>query len=621
MDYDVIVVGGGHAGCEASLATSKMGLKTLLVSGNLNMLGSMPCNPSVGGPAKGVVVREIDALGGYQGKNADLTRLQIKMLNSSKGPAVRALRSQNDKVMYSKEMRKHLEKQENLSLYEAYVDHMIVDDTKTVRGVVCEDGTTFNARAVILTTGTYLSSLIFRGHKFHEAGPDGQATSHGISKQLKELGFDVRRLKTGTPPRIKASTIDYSQATLAPGDDYDYRFSFDPGYDQIEKVNIPCYLTYTNPEIHKIVSDNIHESAMYGGVIEGVEPRYCPSIETKILKFKDKERHQVFLEPESLEWDQCYLGEFSTSMPEEIQDRMIRLIPGLKNCEVLKYSYSIEYDSINPLQLYPSLETKVVNNLFCGGQINGTSGYEEAGCQGLMAGINAALKLKGEKPFVLRRDEAYIGVLIDDLVTKGTNEPYRLLTSRAEYRLLLRHDNADLRLREYGYKLGLIDEEQHDRLLKKISDIEECTNYLATNNVVMSDMNNEYLESIGSSRLKESIKAIEMLKRPEISWQNIRSLIDIPYSDEVLEQVEIETKYAGYIRKARTQALKLESMDEKIIPENINWDEIDNIALEAREKFKKIKPQTLGQASRISGVNPADIAVLSIYLDTLRRTK
>ncbi len=621
MDYDVIVVGGGHAGCEASLATSKMGLKTLLVSGNLNMLGSMPCNPSIGGPAKGVVVREIDALGGYQGKNADLTRLQIKMLNSSKGPAVRALRSQNDKVMYSKEMRKHLEKQENLSLYEAYVDHMIVDDTKTVRGVVCEDGTSFNARAVILTTGTYLSSLIFRGHKFHEAGPDGQATSHGISKQLKELGFDVRRLKTGTPPRIKASTIDYSQATLAPGDDYDYRFSFDPGYDQIEKVNIPCYLTYTNPEIHKIVSDNIHESAMYGGVIEGVEPRYCPSIETKILKFKDKERHQVFLEPESLEWDQCYLGEFSTSMPEEIQDKMIRLIPGLKNCEVLKYSYSIEYDSINPLQLYPSLETKVVNNLFCGGQINGTSGYEEAGCQGLMAGINAALKLKGEKPFVLRRDEAYIGVLIDDLVTKGTNEPYRLLTSRAEYRLLLRHDNADLRLREYGYKLGLIDEEQHNRLLKKISDIEECTNYLTTNNVVMTDKNNDYLESIGSSRLKESIKAIEMLKRPEISWQNIRNLIDIPYSDEVLEQVEIETKYAGYIRKAKNQAEKLESMDEKAIPENINWDSIDNIALEAREKFKKIKPQTLGQASRISGVNPADIAVLSIYLDTLRRMK
>ena len=619
MNYDVIVVGGGHAGCEASLATSKMGLKTLLVSGNLNMLGSMPCNPSVGGPAKGVVVREIDALGGYQGKNADLTRLQIKMLNSSKGPAVRALRSQNDKVMYSKEMLKHMQKQPNLDLYEAYVDHLIVDETKTVKGVVCENGTTFEGKTVILTTGTYLSSLIFRGHKFHEAGPDGQATSHGISKQLKELGFDVRRLKTGTPPRIKASTIDYSKATLAPGDTCGYKFSFDPGYDQIEKVNIPCYLTYTNPAIHKIVSDNIHESAMYGGVIEGVEPRYCPSIETKILKFADKERHQVFLEPESLEWDQCYLGEFSTSMPEEIQDRMIRLIPGLENCEVLKYSYSIEYDSINPLQLYPTLETKVVNNLFCGGQINGTSGYEEAACQGLMAGINAALKLMGKKPFILRRDEAYIGVLIDDLVTKGTNEPYRLLTSRAEYRLLLRHDNADLRLREYGYQLGLIDEEQHNRLVNKIKDIEECSEYLKTNNVLMSNTNNTYLESIGSSQLKESIKAIEMLKRPEINWQNIRNLINIPYSDEVLEQVEIETKYAGYIKKAKAQANKLEAMDEKVIPDDINWDDIDNIALEAREKFKNIRPKTLGQASRISGVNPADIAVLSIYLETLRR--
>lgn len=618
MDYDVIVVGGGHAGCEACLATSKMGLKTLLVSGNLNMLGSMPCNPSVGGPAKGVVVREIDALGGYQGKNADLTRLQIKMLNSSKGPAVRALRSQNDKVMYSKEMLKHIQQQENLDLYEAYVDHMIVSD-KTVKGVVCEDGTSFNAKAVILTTGTYLSSLIFRGHDVHEAGPDEQATSHGISKQLKELGFDVRRLKTGTPPRIKASTIDFSKATLAPGETYPYRFSFDDGYKPIKDVNIPCYLTYTNPQIHEIVSTNIRESAMYGGVITGVEPRYCPSIETKILKFKDKERHQVFLEPESLEWDQTYLGEFSTSMPVEIQDKMIRLIPGLANCEVIKYSYSIEYDSINPLQLYPTLETKVINNLFCGGQINGTSGYEEAACQGLMAGINAALKLKGKKPFILRRDEAYIGVLIDDLVTKGTNEPYRLLTSRAEYRLLLRHDNADLRLREYGYKLGLINEEQHDRLNKKIKDINECSEFLKTNNVVMSNSNNKYLESIGSSPLKESAKAIEVLKRPEINWQNIRNLIEIPYSDEVLEQVEIETKYAGYIKKARSQAEKLESMDNKVIPQDINWDEIDNIALEAREKFKKVKPQTLGQASRISGVNPADIAVLSVYLEALRR--
>lgn len=620
MDFDIIVVGGGHAGCEAALASSKMGLKTLLISGNLNMLGSMPCNPSVGGPAKGVVVREIDALGGYQGKNADLTRLQIKMLNSSKGPAVRALRSQNDKVMYSKEMYKRLSNQENLSLYEAYVDSLIVED-KTVKGVICEDSKTFTSTSVILTTGTYLSSLIFRGHNVHESGPDDQRTSKGISKQLKELGFDVRRLKTGTPPRIKASTIDFSKSQLAPGETYPYKFSFDPGYDQIKKVNIPCYLTYTNKEIHKIISDNIYESAMYGGVISGVEPRYCPSIETKILKFADKDRHQIFLEPESLEWDQTYLGEFSTSMPESIQDKMIRLIPGLENCEVIKYSYSIEYDSINPLDLNPTLETKIIKNLYCAGQINGTSGYEEAACQGLMAGINAGLKIEGRDPFILHRDEAYIGVLIDDLVTKGTNEPYRLLTSRAEYRLLLRHDNADLRLREYGYKFGLINEEQHDRLIKKIADIKACTEYLKTTNVVMSKENNEYLASIGSSPLKESIKAIEIIKRPEIDFVNIRNLLDISYSDEVLEQVEIETKYEGYIKKAKAQALKLDALDSKAIPDNIDWDNIDNIALEAREKFKKIMPKTLGQASRISGVNPADIQVLSVYLEMLRRGK
>ena len=620
MDFDIIVVGGGHAGCEAALASSKMGLKTLLISGNLNMLGSMPCNPSVGGPAKGVVVREIDALGGYQGKNADLTRLQIKMLNSSKGPAVRALRSQNDKVMYSKEMYKRLSNQENLSLYEAYVDSLIVED-KTVKGVICEDSKTFTSTSVILTTGTYLSSLIFRGHNVHESGPDDQRTSKGISKQLKELGFDVRRLKTGTPPRVKASTIDFSKSQLAPGETYPYKFSFDPGYDQIKKVNIPCYLTYTNKEIHKIISDNIYESAMYGGVISGVEPRYCPSIETKILKFADKDRHQIFLEPESLEWDQTYLGEFSTSMPESIQDKMIRLIPGLENCEVIKYSYSIEYDSINPLDLNPTLETKIIKNLYCAGQINGTSGYEEAACQGLMAGINAGLKIEGRDPFILHRDEAYIGVLIDDLVTKGTNEPYRLLTSRAEYRLLLRHDNADLRLREYGYKFGLINEEQHDRLIKKIADIKACTEYLKTTNVVMSKENNEYLASIGSSPLKESIKAIEIIKRPEIDFVNIRNLLDISYSDEVLEQVEIETKYEGYIKKAKAQALKLDALDSKAIPDNIDWDNIDNIALEAREKFKKIMPKTLGQASRISGVNPADIQVLSVYLEMLRRGK
>ena len=616
--YDVIVVGGGHAGCEAALATAKMNFKTLLVSGNLNKLGSMPCNPSIGGPAKGIVVREIDALGGYQGKNADLCQIQMKMLNSSKGPAVRALRSQDDKVLYSKEMRKHLENTKNLDLLEAYVEGLIVEN-KEIKGVTLPNGDKILSKIVILTTGTYLNSKIFRGHVVKDSGPEGQPTSYGISKALSELGFEIRRLKTGTPPRIKASTIDFSKSSKEPGDTYPYRFSFDDGYDQIKKVSIPCYLTYTNKEIHKLIMDNLDESAMYGGVIEGVGPRYCPSIETKVVRFSDKERHQIFLEPESLEWDQTYVQGFSTSMPVEVQDKMIRLIPGLENCEVLEYSYAIEYDSINPLNLWPSLETKFVNNLFCAGQINGTSGYEEAACQGLMAGINAGLKLRNEKPLVLRRDEAYIGVLIDDLVTKGTEEPYRLLTSRSEYRLLLRHDNADLRLREYGYKVGLISEEQHERLQNKIKAIDETTKMLKTTNVLMSDENNEYLEEIGSSRLLESAKAYEVLKRPEVSFKDIKHLLDLDISDEILEQVEIEAKYSGYINKANAQALKLNKMDMKEIPDDIDYTKVDNIALEAREKLLKIRPKTIGQASRISGVNPADIAVLSVYVEMMRR--
>lgn len=616
--YDVIVVGGGHAGCEACLATSKMGLKTLLISGNLNMLGSMPCNPSIGGPAKGIVVREIDALGGYQGKNADLCQIQMKMLNSSKGPAVRALRSQDDKVLYSKMMRKHLEAQDNLELKEGYVENIIVKDYKAC-GVIMPDGEEIYSRAVIITTGTYLNSKIFRGHVVTTSGPENQPTSFGISKQLSDLGFDVRRLKTGTPPRIKASTIDFSKSSIEPGDTYPYRFSFDKGYEPINNISVPCHLTYTNKEIHKLIMDNLDESAMYGGVITGVGPRYCPSIETKVVRFSDKERHQIFLEPESLEWDQIYVQGFSTSMPVEIQDKMIRLIPGLEHCEVLQYSYAIEYDSINPLNLWPSLETKLVQNLFCGGQINGTSGYEEAACQGLMAGINCGLKLQGREPLILKRDEAYIGVLIDDLVTKGTEEPYRLLTSRAEYRLLLRHDNADLRLREYGYQAGLISEEQHNALLKKIQDINEMTTYLKTNNVLMSDENNAYIESKGSSRILESIKAYELLKRPEIDYHDIKYLLKLDISDEVLEAVEIEAKYKGYIEKARTQALHLRALDEKLIPDDIDYNKVDNIALEAREKLMQIRPRTIGQASRISGVNPADIAVLSVYCEAYKR--
>ncbi len=618
--YDVIVVGGGHAGCEACLATAKMGFSTLLISGNLNMLGSMPCNPSIGGPAKGIVVREIDALGGYQGKNADLCQIQMKMLNSSKGPAVRALRSQEDKVVYSREMLRHLKSTENLSLMEGYVDKIIIEDKKAC-GVIMPDGEEIRAKAVILTTGTYLNSKIFRGHVVTVSGPEDQPTSTGISAQLKELGFDVRRLKTGTPPRIKSSTIDFSASSLEPGDTYLYRFSFDEGYDQINKVSVPCHLTYTNKEIHKLIMDNLDESAMYGGVITGVGPRYCPSIETKVVRFSDKDRHQIFLEPESLSWDQTYVQGFSTSMPVELQDKMIRLIPGLENCEVVQYSYAIEYDSINPLNLWPSLETKIIDNLFCGGQINGTSGYEEAACQGLMAGINCGLKLQGKEPLVLRRDEAYIGVLIDDLVTKGTDEPYRLLTSRAEYRLLLRHDNADLRLREYGYQVGLISNEQHNRLLSKIKSIEEVTTLLHTTNVVMNDRNNDYIASKGSSRLLESIKAYELLKRPEIDYLDIKYLLELDIEDEILEQVEIEAKYKGYIDKALNQAKHLAMLDLKPIPDDIDYSKVDNIALEAREKFESIRPKTIGQASRISGVNPADIAVLSVYCETYMRRK
>lgn len=616
--YDVIVVGGGHAGCEACLATSKMGFKTLLISGNLNMLGSMPCNPSIGGPAKGIVVREIDALGGYQGKNADLCQIQMKMLNSSKGPAVRALRSQDDKVLYSKMMRKHLDEQENLELKEGYVENIIVKDKKAY-GVIMPDGESIMARAVIITTGTYLNSKIFRGHVVTTSGPENQPTSFGISAQLHDLGFDVRRLKTGTPPRIKASTIDFSKSSLEPGDTYPYRFSFDLGYEPINKISVPCHLTYTNKEIHKLIMDNLDESAMYGGVITGVGPRYCPSIETKVVRFSDKDRHQIFLEPESLEWDQIYVQGFSTSMPVEIQDKMIRLIPGLEHCEVLQYSYAIEYDSINPLNLWPSLETKLVENLFCGGQINGTSGYEEAACQGLMAGINCGLKLQGKKPLILGRDEAYIGVLIDDLVTKGTEEPYRLLTSRAEYRLLLRHDNADLRLREYGYQVGLISQEQHNALLNKITSINEMTTYLKITNVTMSEENNAYIESKGSSRILESTKAYELLKRPELDYHDIKHLLKLDISDEVLEAVEIEAKYKGYIEKARSQAAHLRALDEKLIPDDIDYNKVDNIALEAREKLMQIRPRTIGQASRISGVNPADIAVLSVYCEAYKR--
>ncbi len=624
--YDVIVVGGGHAGCEACLATSKMGFKTLLVTGNINMVGSMPCNPSIGGPAKGVVVREIDALGGYMGKNADLCQIQTKMLNSSKGPAVRALRFQEDKILYMKTMLKHLKAAPLLDLKEAIVEDLVVSNG-TIQGVVLDNGETIEAKSVILTTGTYLDSRILRGHWTKKEGPDGQKTSKGLSEALERLGFEIQRLKTGTPPRIKASTIDFSKTKLEPGDDFTWKYSFDEGYPSLLNIRKPCYLTYTNLEIHDLIRKNLKESAMYGGVVEGIGPRYCPSIEDKVVKFSDKERHQIFYEPESLELDQEYLQGFSTSMPVEIQDQMIRLLPGLANCEVIRYAYAIEYDAINPLEVTPSLETKRVKGLFTAGQINGTSGYEEAAGQGLIAGINAALKLRGEAPLILSRSEAYIGVMIDDLVTKGTKEPYRLLTSRAEYRLLLRHDNADLRLREYAYRVGMVDEKAYQKLKLKKDSIQRLIEQFKENKIKPDSTNNDILEQYHSTPIQEGISLYSLLKRPEINVAALKELASanaISFDcdhllDEVLEQVEIEIKYEGYIKKALQQAKKMENFDHWKIPEDISYDDVDNIALEAREKLKKIKPRTIGQASRISGVNPADISVLVVYIEKMGR--
>ena len=624
--YDVIVVGAGHAGCEAAMAAANMGLKTLLATGNLNMTASMPCNPSIGGPAKGVVVREIDALGGYMGKNADLCQIQTKMLNRSKGPAVWALRFQCDKLLYAREMLKHLKTVKNLDLVEAIVEDVLVEDG-SVKGITLDNGESIYSKAVILTTGTYLDSRILRGHWTSKEGPDGQKTSKGISNALRRMGFTIQRLKTGTPARIKASTIDFSKVSVENGDEITWHYSHDKGYESLTGVKAPCYLAYTNQEIHDLIRANLDKSAMYGGVVEGIGPRYCPSIEDKVVRFSDKERHQIFYEPESLEIDQEYIQGFSTSMPVDVQDKMIRLLPGLKDCEVIRYAYAIEYDAIDPLELWPSLETKLVKNLFTAGQINGTSGYEEAAGQGLMAGINAGLKVQGKDPLILGRDEAYIGLMIDDLVTKGTKEPYRLLTSRSEFRLLLRHDNADLRLREKGYQVGLISEAQHERFLRKVKAIEDTKQFFLSHKI-KQQIADPILESVGSMPLTESTALASILKRPEVTYKHILEMLDkegialnIDYDsiDEVLEQVEISFKYDGYIRKAYEMAARMKSYEAMTIPSDINYDLVDNIALEAREKLKKVRPLTMGQASRISGVNPADISVLFVYVEKLRR--
>lgn len=613
--YEIIVVGGGHAGCEAAHACAKKGHKTLLITSNKKNIADMPCNPHIGGSAKGIVVREIDALGGVMGRVADKTHLQIKMLNSAKGPAVQSLRAQGDKIAYPREMLNVLESEKNLEIKEAMVEDLIVKNN-TVNGVILETGERIESKAVILTTGTYLKSDILVGDTRTRQGPHGERPSNYLSDKLKEYGFKIIRLKTGTPQRLDGKTIDYTKTKMEPGDNEYLTFSFDlePCY-KIED-QLPCYLTYTTEKTHEIIKTNLNKSSMYGALddIEGIGPRYCPSIEDKVVRFKDKERHQLFLEPESKYYDDIYLQGFSTSMPKEIQEQMVHSLPGLENAKILKYGYAIEYDAIYPTQLKASLETKILSNLYTAGQINGTSGYEEAACQGLMAGINASLKLECKEPLILKRNDAYIGVLIDDLITKGIRDPYRLLTSRAEYRLLLRSDNADLRLREYGYKVGLIDEEQINRLHEKEEQIKELTKFLQENKLKIDDTVKKEFESSNLQIPSFTMTLEQLVKRPEITIKFLEKFIEIPYDSEIKKQVEINLKYEGYINKAYKEAEKMLKLEKKQIPEDIDYDKIKNIASEARQKLKEVSPKTIAQAIRISGVNPSDISILSIYL-------
>ena len=618
-NYDVIVVGAGHAGSEAALAAARMGNKTLLVTINLDMVAFMPCNPSVGGPAKGIVVREIDALGGEMGHNIDKTYVQMRMLNTGKGPAVRALRAQADKHAYHRAMKETIEKQPNLDLRQATVDQLIVEDG-VCKGVITNTGARYYSKTVVLTVGTAARGKIIIGELQYESGPNNSKSAVKLSENLESLGFDLERFKTGTPPRINGNTIHYNETEEQPGDKEVHHFSFDTPDDHYLSLSeqISCWLTYTNPGTHELIRDNLDRAPMFSGVIKGVGPRYCPSIEDKIVRFADKNRHQIFLEPEGRDTDEWYVDGMSTSMPEEIQQKILHSVKGLEDAELMRPGYAIEYDVVAPYQLHPTLETKLVKNLYTAGQTNGTSGYEEAAGQGLIAGINAGLRALGKKPFVLKRSDAYIGVMIDDLVTKGTKEPYRLLTSRAEQRLILRHDNADFRLMGKGHEIGLVSDERYAKMEKKEEQVKNEIARLKSEKLKPNnDEVNQFIEAHGDNRLKDAITAADFIKRPYVDYKTLLKFIPAPAEEldrHVIEQVEIQLKYAGYIKKEEEKVARMKRMESKRIPANIDYEKIDGLATEGRQKLEKIRPETLAQASRISGVNPADIAFLSVYI-------